>query len=628
MMKPNIRVNSRRTSAVPVIPGSLEPPPSRLSINRSTPANDRSFSESAPPKQVAPPPPPRRRRPAPKVPGGPQCAHDGEQQRVNSSRKDGTVAATSNRVASGDIVNILMAKLKEQADRLDIIRSQAFSAVTGDVDDASSILHGMIEEVVVLFRESMTGTIDGINALAGEVILGHQAMTRLEEEKKVHTINEMHVEKCLDRIDDLEDDVRALKHELELSKSFSAGLEKQLEMVRRHANGSREGVGKQGGPNSSADVIRQVNEVMEERISPVEGNWEHLSHQSHHVGPTPQAVNIKPFSSAPPASVPMKNSSPAMKSPSLEALSDPRLHPSRLFHRLKSYLTDNKLDKARLTELLDVNGDGYLSLDELHQSLQPLKDGLGIEVDYAEVLVLHKFLAKGSSLASVQDLLANIENPPVVEHRHVKVKKNLEVIRNIDLSNPHHKMEELAGTHFSHREQEQKKLGTFHGMGRRRSEAFREEGWDNKLVSKVSLQPCFGNVFEVENDSRDGSSVKRRSSSVIFAPGDRTVRINLPPCNKDASLVFLKISSYIKSHGIMMQDVMKHMNVHDDGFLPQNELKKQIITKIGYQLSAAESNFIFNYLRGLGLANDEYVDLKVFEAAVAHHKPPKGKMYR
>ena len=98
---------------------------------------------------------------------------------------------------------------------------------------------------------------------------------------------------------------------------------------------------------------------------------------------------------------------------------------------------------------------------------------------------------------------------------------------------------------------------------------------------------------------------------------------NLPAPSKEAADVLKKIASYIKYHSILMIDIMHHMDVHGDGKLAPGELKKQILTKIGVQISVAEANFLGKYLTGIAGGGD-IVHLAWLEDAIIMHKPAKG----
>ena len=183
---------------------------------------------------------------------------------------------------------------------------------------------------------------------------------------------------------------------------------------------------------------------------------------------------------------------------------------------------------------------------------------------------------------------------------------------------------------FTNREAH-KKLGGDLGTNRnrRRSLEAREGGWNSQIFLKDPSKggDTFGNVFEAQNDHVRGDH-RYRSRSMVYQAGiaglgGPSSSPSLPPPPAPAAEVFKKIASYIKYHSIMMTDIVHLMDVHGDGKLLPHELKKQILTKIGVQISVAEANFIGKYLSGLG--GGDQVDLNWFEDAVHMHKPPKGK---
>ena len=66
-----------------------------------------------------------------------------------------------------------------------------------------------------------------------------------------------------------------------------------------------------------------------------------------------------------------------------------------------------------------------------------------------------------------------------------------------------------------------------------------------------------------------------------------------------------------------MDEVVRQMDVDNDGKLSQLELKSGIAAKLGLYLSAAETIFLFRYLA----QDDSYANLDIFKMAINFYKP-------
>jgi hypothetical protein len=293
-----------------------------------------------------------------------------------------------------------------------------------------------------------------------------------------------------------------------------------------------------------------------------------------------------------------------------------------LLRRLQSFLADNDVDIGRLFRKMDVNGDGFLSKDELSEGLNMM----GIVFGPADVIVLHKYLSGDDDLTSLVEFFEKAQSPPAIEaHKTVPVVKKSGAVVNLDLDNVHDAKSRyeygvgamapaLADQSFIDRQSQQPLGDLAANPHRRRSQESREIGWHTKIIKQ---KETFGNIFEaakLEPEVR-----QRRTSSYMFLGAKLK---SLPPAPDDVAAIFTKIATYLKTHSIMMEELIPHLDVHGDGRLSQTDLKKQIISKVGVHISVAENMILFRYLSSL--TQSDYAALDDFESAVAIHKPHRG----
>jgi hypothetical protein len=358
-----------------------------------------------------------------------------------------------------------------------------------------------------------------------------------------------------------------------------------------------------------------------------------------------QAMNLKPFQAPSAADIPTPQNTPVAATkqkssppkrdtsppvrgaPNIGAAKDPNLAAKKLLHRLHKYTVDNQIDMNRQWKKMDINGDGFLSFDELFDAMKTL----GLEVAFSDVLILHKFLAGDQELVSLHDFFTHVQQPPEIEKRNDStVPKYRTAVQNVNIDAvkaPERRYDYGTGAGLAvanpalQNRGEQKKLGDLAANpNRRRSQEAREDGWLKQTDTSTKADGTFGNVFEYQ--AIEARNEHRKKSTFMFDANTAAAIRKMPPCPDGAANVFKKIAAYIKNHAILMDDVRDHINVHRDGRLNAKDLKKQIVTKIGVQLSVAESQFIFKYLSSL--TDGEYASLEDLEASIVQHKPAKG----
>jgi len=386
----------------------------------------------------------------------------------------------------------------------------------------------------------------------------------------------------------------------------------------------------------NAKPVRYNAKPVQYNVAPVRAN----SPTNDYSDKKYEAITLKPFQSPPPVQ-PTPNNTPLpaqMKSPpkspprikeapNVGGAQDPNLPAKKLLMRLNKYTVDNNIDMNRQWRLMDINGDGFLSFDELYEAMKTL----GLEVAFSDVLILHKYLAGDEELVSLHNFFKQVQTPPEVEKRKdfvVPKAGTRKAVKNIDLDNVHGVE---TGYEYSNggfvaqvanpsllQPTQGKSLGDLaSNPNRRRSQEVREGGWMANSQTAKQADGTFGNVFEYQAiEERD----EHRKMSTFMMEGAHTKL--LPACPKEVTNVFGKIAAYVKNHNIMIQEMRAHLDVHRDGKLNAADLKKQIITKIGVHLSVAESNFIYKYLSGV--SGGDYILVADLEAAIVQHKPKKG----
>ncbi|GMH83780.1 hypothetical protein TrST_g4913 [Triparma strigata] len=566
--------------------------------------------------------------------------------------------------ADQDVTTLLMTRMVQDAQTLDDIRAQA--AVAVNAETGARILHGMIEEIIELFRNSSRVTLDSVNSLAQKITDGQVTIQQLLREKQELSAGSGQLSDVVKQMEkrekELEAQIKYMSSEVEDSNTYIASLEEalnqkkkevstmnekmeanlvgfnellkqeheaneaamlNLQMLRRttkvggYAVGGGNSGGESGDPRAQADaLLQEMDAAMEQPISPPSRPGVHFSDN--------EGVNIKPFSSG---SKKSPKSVSTAASHSMEEAADIQAPQKKLIIRLNKYVVDNQIDMSSQWKRMDINGDGFLSFDELYEALQ----GLGLQITFSDAKLVHKYVAKGKELVSLQEFFDQVENPPVLERKKVKVQRKTGAVKNLNMDET-----QLVETEYEyesmapkmpkaafHQVEPQKVLGELAGnRSRLRSQDDRQGGWDSNLSPKRT-NDTFGNVFEVQNFGKEQR--KRAQSSFMFTEGGVT-KFNLPEPPVEAANVLKKISSYIKHHNILMADAMHNIDIHADGFLNQVELKKAIITKIGCHISVAESMFVFRYLNSLGTAGPSDASILDFEAALLKYKPPKGKL--
>ncbi|GMH73238.1 hypothetical protein TrRE_jg11988 [Triparma retinervis] len=688
--------------APPVIGRRVKPPPKNLAINRRKSVTAQSPSNGAP------------QSPQGAVKGLNRDARGGYAAATEARRSSLTASPVRDGFSSGlregmttdpkgkrgsggaatSLLEVAVGRMKRDASQLDVIRTQAFDAV--NTSSGASILHGLLEETVQMFRDSSEATLGGINELVGGVEgMGEkERVLRKEIEEWEETAERLggQVEEGEERIAELEGNLEEIKgvvaemdEELRDKLGYVASLEEQVlqlqgdmralmgrqttqrsgfqEMMKKEqetidvALGEIEKLGREGGRKEDKGLVREMQEVMREQVGreqvgrKVGGGGQLSDQQSDQRGgggvqfSDQQGVNLKPFGGAAPQRAAPQRAAPlkpaqtqkAATVPNIKGVNDPHLPSKKIIIRLNKYMRDNKIDIDEQWKTMDVNQDGFLSFDELFDSLK----AMGMGISFADVLVLHKFLAGEKELVSLHDFFEQVKNPPTIQNRKVDMKaakkkgaiSYLDVGKDVEYSSPRYEYNGMAPSvprqEFASRDSHKKLGGDLAtNRNRRRSLEAREGGWNSQIFLKDPAKggDTFGNVFEAHNDCVKGDH-RYRSRSVVYKEGGVQVAGSggnaLPPPPPAAAEVFKKIASYIKYHSIMMADIIHHMDVHGDGKLMPQELKKQILTKIGVQISVAEANFIGKYL--CGLEGGEQVNLSWFEDAVYMHKPPKGK---
>ncbi|GMH75119.1 hypothetical protein TL16_g06657 [Triparma laevis f. inornata] len=562
--------------------------------------------------------------------------------------------------ADTDVTTLLMTRMVQDAQTLDDLRAQA--AVAVNAETGAPILHGMIEEIIELFRNSSRVTLDSVNSLAEKITekqVTIQQLLRENGELKTGTMQLSGVVKQLeDRDRDMEAQIMYMTSEVEDGNTYIASLESalnqkktevatmsekmeasaegfnellkqeheaseaamlNLQMLRRSTKVGEAPQNPRADPRAQADaLLQEMDAAMEQPISPLTGRKHPAGvHFSDNEG-----INIKPFSNSGSTPKSMKAGSY-----SLEEAADPQMPQKKLILRLHKYVVENQIDMSNQWKRMDINGDGFLSFDELYEALQ----GLGLQITFSDAKLVHKYIAKGKELVSLQEFFDQVETPPVVERKKIKVQKKTGAVKNLNMDET-----QLVETEYEYESMApkmpkatfnevgpQKALGQLAGnRNRLRSQDDRQGGWDGNISPKRA-NDTFGNIFEAQNFGKEQR--KRAQSSFMFTEGGVT-KFNLPEPPAEATNVLKKISSYIKHHNILMADAMHNIDIHADGYLNQVELKKVIITKIGCHISVAESMFVFRYLNGLGTAGDNDASILDLEAALLKYKPPKGKL--
>jgi hypothetical protein len=327
--------------------------------------------------------------------------------------------------------------MKKDASALDVIRTQAFDAV--GVAGGASILHGLLEETVQMFRDSARATLDGIN----EVVGGREReeerirMRVREMEKEIEEWEET-AERLGGQVEEGEDRIRELEGLVDRLHGVISGLEKEVDDRSQGANEyvrSLEHQVKQlqdemralmGRQVQQSDGFKQIMVKEQETIDVALGEIEKLGMgvggggavgggavgggagmrggAGINTNSDQQGVNLKPFSggggggggeastttatttgsrrsspkrtapSSPTSSTP--TSANAISGPNIKGVNDPDLPSKKLIIRLNKYMKEKDINIEEQWKRMDANKDGFLSFDELFDSLKTM--GLNI----------------------------------------------------------------------------------------------------------------------------------------------------------------------------------------------------------------------------------------------------------
>ena len=115
------------------------------------------------------------------------------------------------------------------------------------------------------------------------------------------------------------------------------------------------------GPDlqSTDELLQEMNDVIAQPISPVSG-----------ARGKPQGVNLKPFQSG--RGVSPKGSGRRDPPSSPRPTEDGGIMQKKIILRLHKFVVDNNVDMKSQWKRMDINGDGFLSFDELYTALKQL----------------------------------------------------------------------------------------------------------------------------------------------------------------------------------------------------------------------------------------------------------------
>lgn len=137
--------------------------------------------------------------------------------------------------ADQDVTTLLMTRMVQDAQTLDDIRAQA--AVAVNAETGARILHGMIEEIIELFRNSSRVTLDSVNSLAQKITDGQVTIQQLLREKQELSAGSGQLSDVVKQMEkrekELEAQIKYMSSEVEDGNTYIASLEEALNQKKK-----------------------------------------------------------------------------------------------------------------------------------------------------------------------------------------------------------------------------------------------------------------------------------------------------------------------------------------------------------------------------------------------------------